>query len=1395
LSGELVYTPATGFAGEDTFTYTICDDDSTPTCVSATVTVTVTDAGSPVAVADSASTGEDTAVTVDVVANDTLNDDATLSTFDATSTQAGNVELVNGQLVYTPATGFAGEDTFTYTICDDDSTPTCVSATVTVTVNDLNADPVADSTSITVGEDSAANPLGLETPSDEEDQDESLAITVDQVPAQGQGVVTIGAEGAPLGANDPLTAIELTQLVFTPAKDYDGSVDSFQYTVTDSGDGTASGSALISITPKNDAPVAASGSLTVEEDAEATALGLSSPTDVEDDDASLAIAVTQVPAVEEGAIRVGTSGRVVSAGDPLTPAEFAQLLFVPAENHDGEVQAFAYTVTDSGDLTTQGSLSLAVTPSNDPPVAASVEIAVEEDSVANELGLEAPRDVEDDDTTLSITVTQVPTGEQGAIRIGAAGPRVATDQELTPAELTQLTFTSTADYNGEVVSLLYTVTDSDLATEQGAATIAITPQNDAPLADDGELTLGEDAEGASLGLEVPTDIDNELEDLTIVAKTLPLPSQGVIRIGAEGPIVGASDELTAVQLTQLVFVPTKNFSGLAQGFTYTVSDPGELSSNGLVTLRVTEVNDPPQATSGSLTVTEDAGATALGLEAPTDVEDADLALTIKVDQVPAASEGTLTISTQGEPVAANQTLTPAEFAQLTFTPAPNYNGEVTSFGYTVTDSDEGAGSGTLTISITPENDAPVADNAELTMDEDAEATALGLEAPTDAEDPDAELSVPSQLTQLFFTPAADYDGEVTDFTYTVTDTGEATGDGAATITLTPINDPAVAVDDFASVRRETPVDVDVLQNDSDTEPGELTVTEVAQPEGGAVVGVVTINRDGTVRFEPADGFVGDAVFTYTVTDDGDEDSIATVTIRVLEDSDRDGLVDEEEELIGSDPFDADTDDDGVSDGDEPKPGEDTDGDGLVNVLDPDSDNDGLTDGTELGIVIPVPGPDGVADTGPGGDGTDPGAFTFVPDQNPGTRTDPLDPDTDDGGLADGAEDLNRNGAADETEGLPEAGEDEDDGAPRENDRDGDGLTDEREREIGTDPDDPDTDGDGLGDGLEVSVFSDPLDLDTDDDGITDGDEPNGLVDTDLDGLIGVLDPDSDNDALLDGVEFGVTQPVADPDGDGPIQGTDGNSPNFGIDLDPTTRTSPVNPDTDGGGLTDGQEDLNGNGRVDTGEGEPVETAGDDNDAFAKDTDGDGLTDLFEEKIGSDPLDKDSDEDGVLDGLELSPGLDTDGDGLINVLDPDSDNDGLTDAVEQGIPDPVADPDGDGPLEGTDLTFNRFVPDGDATVRTGGLTPDTDHDGLIDGDEDPDHNGVFDEGETDPLVFDFFDGGDSGTLQGSGFGSGGCSAQSEGAAQHLPLIVLLILALQAERSRRRRRRTATERNPR
>merc|ERR1711916_205925 len=97
----------------------------------------------------------------------------------------------------------------------------------------------------------------------------------------------------------------------------------------------------------------------------------------------------------------------------------------------------------------------------------------------------------------------------------------------------------------------------------------------------------------------------------------------------------------------------------------------------------------------------------------------------------------------------------------------------------------------------------------------------------------------------------------------------------------------------------------------------------------------------------------------------------------------DGVSDETEIENGTDPFDADTDDDGALDGEEYLTGKDSDGDGLINGRDPDSDDDGLFDGTEIGNDCSHPD-------------TDLSKRSCRPDQDDTTTTSPIDKDSDNG---------------------------------------------------------------------------------------------------------------------------------------------------------------------------------------------------------------------------------------------------------------------------------------------------------------------------------------------------------------------------------------------------------------
>ncbi|MDP6403001.1 MAG: Ig-like domain-containing protein, partial [SAR202 cluster bacterium] len=92
-----------------------------------------------------------------------------------------------------------------------------------------------------------------------------------------------------------------------------------------------------------------------------------------------------------------------------------------------------------------------------------------------------------------------------------------------------------------------------------------------------------------------------------------------------------------------------------------------------------------------------------------------------------------------------------------------------------------------------------------------------------------------------------------------------------------VNNPPVAVDDFAETGEDTPVTIEVLSNDSDLDGDPLSVNIF----GPAAHGAVTVNEDNTVTYEPEPGFSGMDSFTYTVSDWADDSNVALVTITVV----------------------------------------------------------------------------------------------------------------------------------------------------------------------------------------------------------------------------------------------------------------------------------------------------------------------------------------------------------------------------------------------------------------------------------------------------------------------------------------------------------------------------------
>jgi outer membrane protein OmpA-like peptidoglycan-associated protein len=288
------------------------------------------------------------------------------------------------------------------------------------------------------------------------------------------------------------------------------------------------------------------------------------------------------------------------------------------------------------------------------------------------------------------------------------------------------------------------------------------------------------------------------------------------------------------------------------------------------------------------------------------------------------------------------------------------------------------------------------------------------------------------------------------------------------------------------------------------------------------------------------------------------------------DYDKDGLTNGREKEIGTDPYNPDSDGDGLKDGEEVYSyftdplKSDSDEDGLTDYdevftyrtspVKADSDSDGLKDGEEIARKTDPNNPDSDSDE------------LLDGDEVSKYQTDPLNVDTDGDGLNDGLEvlKLNTNPKAkdSDSDGLEDGDEVNNHKTnPSNPDTDGDGLNDGLEvLTHKTNPLVPDTDGDGLSDGEEVLTHkTDPLKTDSEGDGLSDGEEVNKYK-------TNPLNMDSDKDGLNDGDE--VLTHKTDP----MLSDTDGDSLNDGEEVN-KFKTSPIERDTDNDNLTDGKEVL------------------------------------------------------------------------------------------------------------------------------------------------------------------------------------------------------------------------------
>src|SRR5260221_2176849 len=163
-------------------------------------------------------------------------------------------------------------------------------------------------------------------------------------------------------------------------------------------------------------------------------------------------------------------------------------------------------------------------------------------------------------------------------------------------------------------------------------------------------------------------------------------------------------------------------------------------------------------------------------------------------------------------------------------PATNFNG-IATISYTISDGHGGTASATVSVTVTPVNDPPVAVNVTASTAEDTAVSFPVLANDSDVDGDALTITVASATngtvsivgTNLVFTPASNFNGVAT-LSYTISDGQGGTASATVSVTVTPVNDPPVAVNDTATTPDDTAVSIPVLTNDSDVDRDGLTIT-------------------------------------------------------------------------------------------------------------------------------------------------------------------------------------------------------------------------------------------------------------------------------------------------------------------------------------------------------------------------------------------------------------------------------------------------------------------------------------------------------------------------------------------------------------------------------------------
>jgi VCBS repeat-containing protein len=904
-NGGFTYTPVSNYFGADSFTYQA--SDGLTNSGTATVSLAVANVNRPpVAANDSYGLNKNSSLTIvgpGVLANDTDPDGDSLTANLVSGPAHGSLSLnPNGGFTYTPGSNYFGADNFTYQA--NDGLTSSVTATVSLTISNVNRAPVAANDSYGLNKNSSLTVSGPGVLANDTDLDGDT-LTAILVTGPAHGALSLNTNGG---------------FTYTPVSNYFGA-DSFSYLASDGL--TNSGTAIVSLTISNvnRAPVAVDDSYGLNKNASLTVSGpgvLVNDTDLDGD----TLTANLVTGPGHGALSFNPNGGFT---------------YTPVSNYFG-ADSFTYQANDGLTNSATATVSLTIFNVNRAPVAANDSYGLNKNSSLTVIGpgiLANDTDLDGD----ALTAILITGPAHGALTLNTNGG---------------FTFTPVSNYFG---ADSFTYRASDGLTNSGTATVSLTISNvnRAPVAANDSYGLNKNSSLTVTGPGVLAN-DTDLDGDALTANLIAGPAHGSLSLnpnggftytpvsnyfGADSFTYQANDGVTnsatatvSLTITNVNRVPVaaNDTYGLNKNSSLTVTGPGVLSNDTDLdgdSLTATRVSGPAH---GSLTLNANGGFTYTPAsnyfgadsftyqanDGLTNSATATVSLTItNLNRAPVAANDSYGLNKNGSLVVsgpgvlsndtdldgdsltatlasgpAHGTLTLTANGGFTYTPVSNYFG-ADAFTYQANDGQTNSGAATVTLTITNVNHAPVAVNDSYGLYKNGWLVVSGPGVLSNDTDLDGDtftatlVSGPAHGTLSLnanggfsYTPVSNYFG-ADNFTYRANDGLTNSGTATVSLTITNGNSNPVAVSDTLTNLQNVPRIVPftfLLTNDYDPDGDPITVLLVAtnSSQGGKITFTAT-----NLLYTPPTNFVGTDTFTYVISDGQGGTGTGTVSVVIV----------------------------------------------------------------------------------------------------------------------------------------------------------------------------------------------------------------------------------------------------------------------------------------------------------------------------------------------------------------------------------------------------------------------------------------------------------------------------------------------------------------------------------